>query len=347
MFFYLFVLKKNNTFAYQIDNTMNTTTNFMDLKIKSPIIVGSCGLTSDIETLKKIEQAGAGAVILKSVFEEQIMQEMTKNVNMSDYSYSPESYDYVASHTQEQSLDKYVNLIKNAKKELSIPVIASVNCISASQWVSFASKMEQAGADGIELNMFILPSDVHLTTDDVERFYEDTIQSIRRAVSIPVSLKMSPYFSSLARFAQKVSWMGISNLHIFNRFAQQDINIDKICTEPANVFSTSGAFPRTLRWTAILSNIIHCPLTAGGGVHKKEDVIKLLLAGASSVQVVSAIYEQGIEFIQEANDLLKSWMQEKGFETIDDFRGKLAVEKNDKSSTFHRVQFMKYFANIE
>ena len=144
---------------------MNTTTNFMGLEIKSPIIVGSCGLTSDLETLKKIEKAGAGAVILKSVFEEQIMQEMANNLNItSDYEFSPETYDYVVSHTQEQSIDKYVNLIKAAKQELSIPIIASVNCISASQWISFASKMEQAGADGVELNMFILPSDVTQST---------------------------------------------------------------------------------------------------------------------------------------------------------------------------------------
>ena len=259
---------------------MNTTTNFMGLKIKSPIIVGSCGLTSDLETLKKIEKAGAGAVILKSVFEEQIMQEMANNLNItSDYEYSPETYDYVVSHTQEQSIDKYVNLIKAAKQELSIPIIASVNCISASQWISFASKMEQAGADGVELNMFILPSDVNTTTDDVERIYEDVIQSIRRAISIPVSLKISPYFSSLARFAQKVSWMGIANLHIFNRFATQDIDINKICLESANVFSSPSDIHRVLRWTAILSNIINCPLTAGGGVHKPQDVIKLLLAG--------------------------------------------------------------------
>ena len=327
---------------------MDTTTNFMGLKIKSPVVVGSCGLTSDLDTLKKIEQAGAGAVILKSVFEEQILQEMANSVNFSfDFGFSPETYDYVVSHTQEQSLDKYVNLIKNAKAELSIPVIASVNCVSASQWISFAGKMEQAGADGVELNMFILPSDVNLTTDDVERFYEDVIQSMKRALSIPISIKISSYFSSLARFAQKISWMGISNLHVFNRFAGQDINIDKMSVEPSNVFSSPSDLPNVIRWTAILSNIVHCPLTAGGGVHKPDDVIKLLLAGASTVQVVSAVYEQGVEFISEANARLVQWMEEKGFKNIDEFKGKLAVRKNDNSSAFHRVQFMKYFAGIK
>lgn len=327
---------------------MDITTNFMGVRIKSPVVVGSCGLTSDLATLKKIEEAGAGAVILKSVFEEQILQEMTNSLKMSsNFGFSPETYDYVVSHTKEQSLDKYMSLIKTAKSELSIPIIASVNCVSASQWISLAGRMEQAGADGVELNMFVLPSDVNLTTDDVERFYEDVIQSIKRALSIPISIKISSYFSSLARFAQKLSWMGIANLHIFNRFASQDINIDKICTEPANVFSSPSDLPRVIRWTAILSNIIHCPLTSGGGVHKPQDVIKLLLVGASTVQVVSALYEQGTEFISEANALLESWMKEKNFKSIDEFRGKLAVEKNNNSSTFHRVQFMKYFAGIK
>ncbi len=168
---------------------MNTVANFMGMKIKSPIIVGSCGLTSDIESLKQIEQAGAGAVILKSVFEEQILQQMSVSASMySNFGASSEAYDYIVSHTQEQSLETYLNLIRTAKNELTIPVIASVNCVSASQWVSFASRIQQAGADGLELNMFILPSDVNLTTDDVERFYEDVIQSVKRALTIPLSI---------------------------------------------------------------------------------------------------------------------------------------------------------------
>ncbi len=327
---------------------MNTVANFMGMKIKSPIIVGSCGLTSDIESLKQIEQAGAGAVILKSVFEEQILQQMNVSASMySNFGASSEAYDYIVSHTQEQSLETYLNLIRTAKNELTIPVIASVNCVSASQWVSFASRIQQAGADGLELNMFILPSDVNLTTDDVERFYEDVIQSVKRALTIPISIKISSYFSSLARFAQKVSWMGVANLNIFNRYAPQDIDINKISIEPAKVFSTEENVYDTIRWTGILSNIIHCPLTAGGGVHKPEDVIKLILAGASTVQVVSAVYQQKCDFIRKANELLESWMTEKGFKNLDAFRGKLSVEKNDKVSALHRIQFMKYFSGIE
>ena len=327
---------------------MNIETKFMGLNIKSPIVVGSCGLTTNIETLKKIEQAGAGAVILKSVFEEQILQEMSNNASMSHtFEYADETYDYIVAHTEKQSLAKYIGLIKSAKEAVSIPIIASVNCVSSSQWINLTSRIEQAGADGVELNMFILPSDVNLTTDAVEKFYEKVIHDIKKTIKIPVSVKISSYFSSLARFAQKISWMGIDNLNIFNQFSKQDINIDTMTIEPANVFSSPNSLHKTIRWTAILANVVHCPIMAGGGVHKPQDVIKLLLVGANTVQTVSAVYEQGVSFIGESIAFLKEWMQKNNFENLDDFRGKLAVAKNNESSAFLRVQFMKYFAGIK
>jgi dihydroorotate dehydrogenase (fumarate) len=327
---------------------MNIETKFMGLNIKSPIVVGSCGLTSNIDTLKKIEQAGAGAVILKSVFEEQILQEMSSNYSQSNMlEYADETYDYIVAHTEKQSLAKYISLIKSAKEAVSIPIIASVNCVSASQWINLTSRIEQAGADGIELNILLLPSDVNMTTEKIEKFYETIIKDVKKTVKIPVSVKICSYFSSLARFAQKLSWMGIENLNIFNQFFKQDINIDTMTIEPANVFSSPGNLHRTIRWTAILANVVNCPITSSGGVHKPQDVIKLLLAGANTVQTVSAIYEQGTEFIEESIAFLKEWMQKNNFETLDDFRGKLAVEKNNESSAFLRVQFMKYFAGIK
>ncbi|MEE1143509.1 MAG: dihydroorotate dehydrogenase-like protein [Bacteroidales bacterium] len=327
---------------------MNIETKFMGLNIKSPIVVGSCGLTSNIDTLKKIEQAGAGAVILKSVFEEQILQEMSNNASMSHtFEYADETYDYIVAHTEKQSLAKYISLIKSVKEAVSIPIIASVNCVSPSQWINLTSRIEQAGADGIELNILLLPSDVNMTTEKIEKFYETIIKDVKKTVKIPVSVKICSYFSSLARFAQKLSWMGIENLNIFNQFFKQDINIDTMTIEPANVFSSPGNLHRTIRWTAILANVVNCPITSGGGVHKPQDVIKLLLAGANTVQTVSAIYEQGTEFIEESIAFLKQWMQKNNFESLDDFRGKLAVAKNNESSAFLRVQFMKYFAGIK
>src|SRR5574344_682475 len=294
---------------------MNIKTKFMGFDINSPIIVGSCGLTAKIDDLKKIETAGAGAIILKSLFEEQISQEMNVNIRVYSSSFSgyPEAYNYIQEHTKTNIVENYLSLIKEATKELKIPILASINCISASEWISFAQQIENAGADGIELNMFVLPSDVNVTEEDIERLYEDTIQTIRRATSLPISLKISPYFTAMTRVAQKISWLGIKNLNIFNRFYQSDIDINTFETKPAAIYSSPNELYNTLRWTAILSEAIRCNLTAGGGVHKEEDVVKLLLCGADSVQVVSAIYNKGVQFITDANNFLTKWMTEKNF----------------------------------
>lgn len=321
----------------------------MGFNIKSPIVVGSCGLTSNIETLKKIEQAGAGAVILKSLFEEQITQEMNVNIKVYSANFSgyPEAYNYIQEHTKGEAISNYINLIKEAKKNLTIPVIASINCITASEWLPFVKMVEDAGADGIELNMFILPSDISLSHEDIERLYEDIVHIIKRATSLPISLKISHYFSSLTRFAQKISWLGITNLNIFNRFYQSDINIDTLETIPVNIKSNQDELFNTIRWTAIISPEIRCNLTSGSGVHKTEDVIKLLLAGADTVQIVSVLYDEGLNFIVEANNKLQKWMEQKGFSSINQFKGKLSVKKNKDASAFHRVQFMKYYSGIE
>jgi len=321
----------------------------MGFNIKSPIVVGSCGLTSNIATLKKIEQSGAGAVILKSLFEEQITQEMNVNVKVYSANFSgyPEAYTYIEEHSKGEAISKYLTLIKEAKANLSIPVIGSINCITASEWLPFVKMVEDAGADGIELNMFLLPSDISLSHEDVERFYEDIVHIIKRATSLPISLKISYYFSSLTRFAQKISWLGISNLNIFNRFYQSDINIDTFETIPVNIKSSQDEIYNTIRWTAIISPEIRCSLTAGNGVHKADDIIKLLLAGADTVQIVSVLYDEGLNFIVDANNKLEEWMKEKGYTSISQFKGKMAVKKNKDASAFYRVQFMKYYSGIE
>ncbi|MDD2575986.1 MAG: dihydroorotate dehydrogenase-like protein [Bacteroidales bacterium] len=328
---------------------MSISTKFMGFDIKSPIVIGSCGLTANIENLKKMEAAGAGAVILKSLFEEQITQEMNVNVKVYSANFSgyPEAYNYIQEHTKGQVIEKYIQLIKDAKANLTIPVIASINCITASEWLPFVKTVEEAGADGIELNMFILPSDINISHEDIERLYEDIIHIIKRATSLPISLKISSYFSSLTRFAQKISWMGIANLNIFNRFYQSDINIDTLETIPVDIKSSHHELYNTIRWTAILSEAIRCDLTAGNGVHKPEDVIKLLLAGADTVQIVSVLYDEGVNFIINANNRLEEWMNEKGYSSISQFKGKLATKENKNASAFHRVQFMKYYSGIE
>lgn len=327
---------------------MDISTKFMGCTINSPIIAGSCGKTAELGNIKLLEDNGAGAVILKSLFEEQISQEVSNNMRMMQNAGEMiEAYTYIAEHTKHDNIDKYLNLIRNSKESVKIPVIASVNCVSASDWVQFATSIQQAGADGLELNMFIMPTNINMSSEDVEQVYEDTIQILRRAVTIPISLKISYYSAALAKLCQKLSWMGIANLSVFNRFIEHDIDIMTESTRPVNILSNENELYHTIRWTAILSKLINCPLTAGGGVHKPEDIVKLLIAGANTIQVASVLYNEGFEFIQKANEFLKHWMEEKNYHKLNDFRGRLAIDKNDKASTFYRVQFMKYFSGIE
>ncbi|MCF0210602.1 MAG: dihydroorotate dehydrogenase-like protein [Bacteroidales bacterium] len=327
---------------------MNIQTQYMGMTINSPIIAGSCGKTNSIENIIKLKEAGAGAIILKSLFEEQITNEISRNTRvMQNAGEMMDAYAYIVEHTRNNQVEQYLNLIREAKKAVDIPIIASVNCISTTEWLQFAKEIERAGADGIELNMFILPSNVNVSSEDVEQIYEDIILTIRRIVSLPISLKISPYSAALAKFCQRLSWLGISSLSLFNRFMEHDINIEDESIHPANVLSSPSEVYNTIKWTSILSKLINCPITAGGGVHKEEDIIKLLLVGANTVQVASALYTEDFSFITKANERLKQWMQERNYHNLNDFRGRLAIEKNNTVSPFYRVQFMKHFAEIE
>ena len=320
----------------------------MGRTIKSPVIAGSCGKTAEVGNIKLLEDKGVGAVILKSLFEEQISQEISNNMRlMQNAGEMAEAYSYIAEHTKHDNVDKYLNLIRQAKESTDIPIIASINCVSANEWIQFASAVEQAGADGLELNMFIMPTNINTSSEDVEQVYQDTIQIMRRSVSLPLSLKISSYSAALAKLCQKLSWMGIANLSIFNRFIEHDIDINEQTVKPVNILSSEDELYHTIRWTAILSKLVNCPLTAGGGVHKPEDIVKLLLAGANTVQVASALYTEGADFIENANNLLRQWMEEKKYHKINDFKGRLAIDKNDRASSFFRVQYMKYFSGIE
>lgn len=327
---------------------MDTSTQYMGRTIKSPIIVGSCGKTFNLENIKKMEDAGAGAIILKSLFEEQITQESNNVWVAHNTGEMMEAYNYIVEHTKHNQLDNYLELIRKAKESVEVPIIASVNCISANEWLQFTQAIKSAGADGIELNMFVMPSSVNISADEVENIYENTIQTLKRAVpNFPISLKISPYSASLAKLCQKLSWMGISSLSIFNKFLQHDIDIDTQTIKPASILSNENDLYNTIRWSAILSKLINCNLTAGGGVHRPEDIIKLLLVGANAVQVVSVLYEEGFSFISKANEFLTEWMQRKSYHRLSDFRGRLAIDKNSTASAFYRIQYMKYYAGIE
>lgn len=327
---------------------MNTNIEYLGLKLKSPILAGSCGLTSNIENLCALERAGAGAVVLKSIFEEQIIYDIKRNTHV----YAPvgsygDSYEYIAQHVAADSMSKHFALIREAKSTLSIPVIGSINCYSHENWITYAKRFEEAGCDALELNMAIVPFEISLSADDVERTFSNIIQSLKKTISIPISIKVSPYFTDLAKFMQQLSWTGIKGITMFNKSLQVDIDLDaeRVCNADSLTFPNE--LHNTIRWTAILSKKLRCDLCATTGVSDGRDVAKLLLAGATTVQVASSLYRNGVEYMRVLNDELQSWMAAKGYENIAQFCGKLAMQPNEKVSMLMRTQFMNYFAEIK
>ena len=326
---------------------MDTKTKYLGLELKSPVIVGSCGLTADVDKMVQMEQAGAGAVVLKSVFEEQIIYDIKRNTRVvaptDNYG---DSYEYIAMHVADDSLEKYFGMIREAKQRLTIPVIGSINCFSYENWLTYAKKFQEAGCDALELNMAILPYETSLSSDDVERTFNQIINTLRKSISIPISIKVGTYFTDMAKQMQQLSWMGIQGVTMFNKSVQVDIDVESETMKNASYLSTPEDLHNTLRWVAILSRKMRCDISASTGVYTAADVVKLLLAGANSVQVVSCLYKNGIDTLKDLNDGLKAWMEKKGYDSIDQFRGKLAVQPADKTSVAMRTQFMKYFAEI-
>lgn len=323
-------------------------TNYMGLELRNPIIVGSSGLTNSVDKLVNLEKAGAGAVVLKSLFEEQIAFHIHKTVSQNDSNSSyPEAADYISNYTKENDVSNYLNLIREGKSKLSIPIMASINCVSSSEWITFAKKIEEAGADALELNIFVLPSDPHKSAEQNEEVYFDIAMTIVKELKIPVALKISYYFSSLAKTALKLSWTGIKGMVLFNRFFSPDIDIDKFDVIATNVFSAPEDLPISLRWVAMLSDRLHCDIAASTGVHSGTAVVKQLLAGAKAVQIASAVYKNGNEIIREMTNFVEYWMDKHGFKTTGEFIGKMSFREADNPAAYERVQFMKHFSGIE
>ena len=319
---------------------------YLGLNLKNPIIVGSSGLTEKTETIRNLEQNGAAAVVLKSLFEEEIILEKQASLSQmgSGGALYPETLDlYQYEDVPRESTAEYLDLIRNVKKQVSIPVLASINCMTAQQWTWFPRELESAGADALELNLFILPSDTDRSAEESEKVYFDIIGEVAEKVNIPVSLKISYYFSNLATMIKKLSETKIKGLVLFNRFYSPDIDLDNFEITSGSVLSSPGDISLSLRWIAIMTERVDCDLAASTGIHDGSAVIKQLLAGANAVQIVSAIYKHGGEKIGEMLHDMELWMAKHGFNSIGDFRGKLSQGKSENPAAFERVQFMKYF----
>jgi dihydroorotate dehydrogenase (fumarate) len=324
------------------------STSYLGLKLPTPIIVGSSGLTDKPEKIALLEKNGAGAVVLKSIFEEEIMMEYDHILDEeASGRYKDDYLDYFDYRIKEVNLDNYLNLITEVKKLVKIPVIASINCNTSHEWTYFAKKIQDAGADALELNIFILPSNLDQSAEGIEHTYLEIIHTVRKEIKIPLSVKMSYYFSNLAGMISSLSQCNIAGLVLFNRSYNPDIDTDKLEITSSGVFSAAKDLPISLRWIAIMANRVKCDLAASTGVHDGNAVVKQLLAGANAVQVVSALYVNGPGYLKTMVKELSDWMEKKNFSTINDFRGLLSQERQVNPALFERVQFMKYFSDRE
>lgn len=322
-------------------------TSYLGLKLKNPLVAASSGLTNSVEKIKELEEAGIGAVVLKSIFEEQINNEIgnliTKDPRNITY---PEAEDYIRNYLRNNSVTQHLKLIEQTRKSCGIPVIASINCISSEEWTTFASDFEEAGADAIELNIFYVPTDHKAEPGLIERLYIDILSKVTQIVKIPVSVKIGPYFSNIPYIADKLKANGASGIVLFNRFYEPDINLDKLELSPSEIFSSPGDIRRILRWIGLVtSSVIRLDVAASTGIHDGLGVIKMLLAGAKVTQLCSTFYLNGSKVIGEMIQDLMEFMEKWNFKNVDDFRGRLSYKNIPDPMLYERSQFMKYFSS--
>jgi dihydroorotate dehydrogenase (fumarate) len=320
---------------------MNLETTYMGLKLKSPLILSSSGITNNIENIVQAAENGIGAVVLKSLFEEQIIADR-KNLFSKDsmFFWYPQAIDYIDNLTKEHGVEQYIGLLNEAKERTDIPVIASINCVSANIWPEFAQKLEAAGADAIELNISIMPTNTKLTTEEIHKSYIDIIKEVKKYTKIPVAVKLGFYFTNLLYELIKFCEAGIEGMVLFNRYYRPDIDIDQLRIVSDNYLSAPEELNLSLRWIALLYNKIECDLSASTGIHDYKGAVKQILAGASSVQICTTVYKNGIDHIRTINSDILKWMESKDFKKIDHFKGLIARRHQD-GSAFERVQYIK------
>ena len=322
---------------------MKLRTTYLGLELKSPIIVSSSTLTGNVESIKKCADAGAGAVILKSIFEEQISSEIKREEGYSEediYDAYPEAQEYLNTFMRGSEIEIYEKLIRESKKIVDIPIIASINCSDKGEWIRIAKELQDAGADALELNIAIAAFDRDLDPRKIEEEYISILKEVEKNINIPVSVKLGDHFTNISRLAFNLTKAGAKGLVLFNRFYNPDINIEKMKVVTGNSISAPEENHNTLRWISLLSSQeIPCELSASRGVYTGEDVIKQILAGAQTVQVCSTLYRNGIEYVKQMNADIEAWMDRHNFDNVKDFRG--IANKKEDIKVVERLQYLR------
>ncbi len=323
------------------------STTYMGLQLSGPIMAGCSGFTANVKDIKTLAESGASAVVLKSIFEEEIILKMDREINQmhSTKDLYPETLEYYENFDNEDALTDYLNLIANSKKAVDIPVIASINCITPYNWPYFARSLQDVGADALELNIFILPADPTKSSADNEQVYFNIIKEVLKEVTIPVSIKISHYFSAMSSSIIELGRSGIQGIVMFNRFYTPDYDIENMETVSTHILSDPNDYLMPLRWIAITSGQTQCDLVATTGIHDGKTALKMILAGAKGVQIATSLYKNGPEHITVMNDEIEKWMSRKGFDTIEAFRGKLSLASTTNPAGLLRAQFMEHFSH--
>lgn len=323
---------------------MDLRTTYMGLELSSPIVVSACPLSENLENILHMEDAGAGAIVLFSLFEEQILKEdelmdtvldNKANVNPEASGYFPDFDDYHVSS------EAYLDLIRQAKARVDIPIIGSLNGISSQGWIDYARQMEEAGADGIEMNIFFIPAEVGIRAQDVESRYLDIVRIVKKTVSIPVSVKLNPYFSAMGTMAADLRDAGADALVLFNRFYQPDIDIEQLRLISDLQYSVANEIRLPLLWIGILHGRVPVSLAASSGVQTADEVVKYLLAGADVAMTSSALYKHGIDYLDQMNKDLALWMERHQFSTIEAFRGLMSQKNIADPTAYERANYIK------
>jgi dihydroorotate dehydrogenase (fumarate) len=327
---------------------MTLRTNYLGMALKNPIVASSSPLSHNVDSIRRLEDAGASAVVMYSLFEEQITFDsfyvdhyLTSGTNSfaESLSYFPEMQGYNVWP------DEYMNLIRKAKEAVDIPIIGSLNGVSAGGWTDYATLIEDAGADAIELNVYYIPTDADLKGNEVENMYLDVVRQVKQSVSVPVAMKLSPYFSSTANMAKRLVESGANGLVLFNRFYQPDIDLESLAVEPRLVLSNSSELRLPLRWVAILYGRLQADLAITTGIHTSEDVIKALMAGAKVTMMASELLQNGIRRINDILDEVGRWLDEHEYESVAQMIGSMSQQHCAEPAAFERANYMKTLAS--
>lgn len=347
------------------------STTYMGLTLRNPIVVASSGLTGTLKGVVKCAEAGAGAIVLKSLFEEQIAAETGALGRFADAGAPGEGADYLQSYGMALGPRDYLKLVREAKEAVAVPIIASLNCISHEHWVDYAIQLAGAGADALELNVALMPTQAHLDAVAIEERYFRILQEVKARVAIPVSLKIGPFFSAFAHFSDrlghdrteapdfsvgwfgpsttpgKIVWRGADALVLFNRFYPFDIDIERLQAATGSPYSNPDEIHTSLRWISILAGRVGCDLAAATGIHDGHDAVKQLLAGATVVQVCSTLYKNGLGRIGQMLAQIEDWMPAHGFASLNEFRGRLSQLRSGRPASHERVQYVRLLGGGE